>query len=113
VELDSSDVSFNAELVAHPDPDYEPGEALFIRGDVNGDGEVDISDPVAALLHLFRGQAIGCEDALDFDDSGALNISDVIYGLDFLFRGGEPIPAPYPARGEDASADVLGCETVG
>jgi hypothetical protein len=63
--------------------------SLFIRGDLNGDATLDISDPIATLLHLFGGgPAPDCRDAGDANDDGALDIADALYALDFLFRGG-------------------------
>ena len=35
--------------------------AVFVRGDSNGDGKVDISDAIYLLSYLFRGgPAVGC-----------------------------------------------------
>ena len=82
----------------------------FIRGDVATDGTVNISDAVKSLLVLFAGETTDCEDALDADDNGALQITDPIYVLDYLFRGGLPIAAPYPSAGADPTEDTLGCE---
>jgi len=87
-----------------------PPEAEFLRGDANGDGTVDISDPVAALGFLFAGGRLGCLDAADDDGSGEIDITDPIYSLGFSFLGGPPPPAPFPACGEDPRADPLGCE---
>ena len=82
----------------------------FVRGDANRDGTVDLSDSIRTLLYLFRGVAITCEDAADADDNEALEITDAIYGLDFLFRGGPFPPAPFPQAGYDPAGDGLGCE---
>jgi hypothetical protein len=82
----------------------------FYRGDANLDGFLDVSDAVRILLHLFGGVRSTCEDALDVDDSGALNTTDPIVLLEHLFKGGEePLP-PTAAPGTDPSADALGCE---
>jgi hypothetical protein len=91
---------------------YTGGAATFIRGNVNTDTSVNISDPVAILNDLFLGQRAPavCRDALDSDDSGRLDITDAVYILNFLFQGGTPIPAPYPNPGTDPTADALpGC----
>jgi hypothetical protein len=83
----------------------------FSRGDANGDGGVDISDPVAVLRYLFAGgQPPACLDAADADDSGTVDVTDPVYVLRFLFRGGPAMPPPYPDPGEDASPDDLDCE---
>ncbi len=92
-----TDVSVSAELGVQ-----------FVRGDVNGDGSVDVSDPVVSLAFLFSQGPLGCESAADTNDDGLLDISDPIFGLAFLFGGGLPIPAP-TACGEDPTPDSLTC----
>ncbi len=85
---------------------------LFVRGDTNLDGRVDISDPILTLGVLFLGDASpGCDDAMDGDDSGIVDLSDSVYVLNFLFQGGAPIPAPFPDCGIDLTADAIGCDT--
>jgi hypothetical protein len=86
----------------------------FIRGDANGDGEVDISDPVRVLTVLFLGGAeISCPDAADSADEGAVTISSAVRILDFLFQGSAAPPPPFPACGPDPSPDELdGCEAT-
>ena len=87
----------------------------FIRGDVNDDNDVNISDPIRALNYLFAGgDAPPCFDAADANNDSELNITDPIYELNFLFGGGDPIPSPYPDCGPDVGPDdTLGCESVG
>ncbi|MBN1444032.1 MAG: right-handed parallel beta-helix repeat-containing protein, partial [Planctomycetes bacterium] len=93
---------------------YEYCEGLssrFRRGDVNSDGELDISDPVALLLYLYAaGSAPLCLDAADADDEGDVAITDAISLLGFLFRGGEAPPDPLAGCGFDPTDDDgLGC----
>ncbi len=46
--------------------------ADYMRGDVNSDGELSISDPYALLAMLFSGLGVpDCRDAWDFDADGA------------------------------------------
>lgn len=89
-----------------------PSGARFRRGDATGDGEVNITDPIATLSFLFTGGApLGCEDAGDANDDGRLDISDAVTTLNYLFLGGASIPAPGPsACGEDPSDDDLTCD---
>jgi DNA-binding beta-propeller fold protein YncE len=88
---------------------YEKG-SLFVRGDANLDGVIDISDAVGVLAYLFLGGAPPpCADAFDADDDGNLSITDPIFLLNFLFQGGASIPPPFPEPGLDATADRLGC----
>ncbi|MBI4603485.1 MAG: hypothetical protein HY721_16155 [Planctomycetes bacterium] len=87
-----------------------PPRRTFLRGDANGDGKVDVSDPVYILAWLFLGgPAPACEDAADADDGGQVNITDAIHALGFLFLGGQPPPPPHPAPGLDPTWDGLGC----
>ena len=83
---------------------------LFIRGDANADGVVDISDAQATLGYLFLGTvAPFCLDAADANDDGMLNVADPVRTLDWLFRGGAPIPAPSGRPGIDRTEDGLSC----
>jgi len=88
---------------------YGPG-AGFVRGDINADGRMDISDAVRTLGYLFAGDpAPDCLAAADANDSGRVDISDPVSILDYLFQGGEAPPAPHPDCGVDPTADALGC----
>lgn len=77
-------------------------ELWFVRGRVNGDEVVNISDAITLLDHLFSG-ADGPDplEAGDLNDDEAVDISDPIYLLEVLFRGGREIPLPYPELGPD------------
>jgi hypothetical protein len=91
----------------------------FIRGDVNRDGQVTLSD--ASYLFDFRflgGPAPGCMDAADCDDNGAFDtvgIVDTQRLLSWLFRGpiAPSLPAPFPKPGVDPTADGLNCALPG
>jgi len=82
----------------------------FVRGDANGEGVVDVSDPVAVLLHLFAGRSVACPDAADFDDDGRLDVTDGVAGLQYLFARSAPPAAPFPECGADPTDDDLTCE---
>jgi len=83
----------------------------FVRGDANADGGTDIADAVYALLALFTSRvAPTCDDAVDTDDSGVIDVSDPIYFLQWQFRGGNSPPAPGRECGVDPTDDGLGCE---
>ena len=85
-------------------------ESTFVRGEVNGDAEVDLSDGVRLLNFLFSvGQALECSDAGDTNDDGDLDLSDAIHLLSFLFLGGNEPPSPYPTCGIDPTPDPLNC----
>jgi len=83
---------------------------VFLRGDSNADGTVNISDALATLSYLFiGGDTVRCLDALDADDDGSIVITDAIFVLEFLFQGAEGIPEPYPAPGLDPTSDPFDC----
>jgi hypothetical protein len=84
--------------------------SVFTRGDANGDGRVDISDPVRILFFLFLGSGTECADALDADDSEAVDVTDAVRVLDYLFRDGPAPAAPFPSAGTDPGGTALGCE---
>jgi hypothetical protein len=82
----------------------------FTRGDANGDGVVDVSDPIRILGWLYLGAAPpSCESAADTNDDGRLDLSDAVYALSFKFLGGEEPPAPFPSCGKEATVDGLTC----
>ena len=82
----------------------------FKRGDSNGDGSVDISDPIFTLLYLFANRTQPkCLDALDANDDGSIDISDPQYLLNFLFKAGPAPRPPYPTLGNDPTPDTLTC----
>ncbi len=81
----------------------------FVRGDVNLDEVVDLSDVVRLLGHLFRGLPAPCPDAGDADNDESLAVTDAIFLLEFLFRRGVPPPSPHPDQGDDDGEGPLGC----
>jgi len=80
----------------------------FQRGDVNLDGNRDISDPVSILSMLFGGMLVGCDDAADANDDGSLNIADAVASLSSLFGGSGNLPEPVNC-GSDPTDDLLDC----
>ncbi len=79
----------------------------FIRGDVDRNSKLEVTDAVAILNFLFLGDpaTLECEDAADVDDTGAVEVTDGIYLLRFLFAGGASPVAPFPEHGFDLTAD--------
>ena len=60
----------------------------FISGDSNGDGRLDVADPIYLLGNLFReGPAFPCEDAADANGDGAIDLSDATFAVRYLFLG--------------------------
>ncbi len=90
-------------IVAHPDPQDDPTPPAGTKvkpGDVNLDGGVDISDPVADLNFQFAGIALdpclidgisisaGGLPLVDFNGDGGHDISDPVASLNWQFAGG-------------------------
>ncbi|MEM7232975.1 MAG: FG-GAP-like repeat-containing protein, partial [Planctomycetota bacterium] len=83
----------------------------FRRGDANSDEEVNISDAVDILTHLFViRQDFSCSKSADVNDDGNINISDSIGLLGYLFLGSSAPPAPFPDCGLEETQDRLWCE---
>jgi len=83
----------------------------FRRGDGDGNGAIQISDPIRTLSYLFlAGEPPPCSDAADSDDSGDLDITDAIYILSFQFLGGPAPKSPFPGCGIDEWMDALDCK---
>jgi len=87
--------------------------APFIRGDVNGDGAIDIGDAVEILAYLFARGDVSCPDAADVDDDGRLLLGDPLRILHHVFGRGSPPPGPYPGPGLDPTPDALGSCRLG
>jgi hypothetical protein len=103
----------------------KPPPPLFLRGDCNTDGTLDIADAIELLGYLFLGchRCPACLAACDMNGDAcepgtrpelALGIADPIYLLSYLFLGGPGPPAPFPYCGTNpCSRDEpgrLGCE---
>ena len=87
-------------------------ERKFIRGDVNGDGDVNIADAISVLEYLFAGgEPPPCPDAADVNDDGIINIADPVALLSALFVGDFEISPPFPEPGVDPTEDSLGCHS--
>lgn len=84
---------------------------IFRRGDVDGSGALDITDPIANLGFQFLGTFDPiCRDAHDFNDDGLIDISDPIGNLTHQFLGSAPPASPgKEACGPDPTADGLDC----
>jgi hypothetical protein len=86
----------------------------FRRGDVDGSGKLDLTDPILLLEHLFMGRdPPPCQDAADADESGKLDLTDAIYSLEFQFMGGKAprFPGPYRCAWSSDVEYSLGCES--
>ena len=85
-------------------------ERPFVRGDINDDGLIDISDAVLILQWLFLGlHNPECQKAGDTNDSGQVLLDDILLILQYQFWGGIALPAPFPEMGFDSTPDDLFC----
>lgn len=85
--------------------------APFVRGDVNSDGQVSISDLMALVRYVvINGESISCLDSADIDDDGRVTIGDPILLISALFDPQTPaaLPMPFPDPGMDPTDDLLG-----
>ena len=105
--LKTSRVAYLWVLLAFFCPDLQAID--FIRGDSNGDGEVNISDAQHCLQWLFlAGSEPECLAAADTNDDEGIDITDPIRTLEFLFLAGEEPPPPFLQPGSDPTPG-LGC----
>jgi hypothetical protein len=80
----------------------EACDDLFVRGDANDDGAVDLADGVFILNYLFLDDtAPVCIDAADTNDDEKIELTDAVYLFTFLFQGGLEIPGPFLEAGYD------------
>ena len=90
-------------------PATPPFPRLFVRGDFDSNGQVNLTDAVATLHFLFQsGSPPACLDAADVTDSGNIGISSIVAILNFLFKAGPAPAVPYPNPGLDPTEDALG-----
>lgn len=87
----------------------QAGEAAFVRGDANADGQLTLSDVFAVLRNNLLGDRVRCQDAADVDDDGGLDQIDGLYLVRALFFRDSLIPAPFPEPGPDPTGDSLDC----
>ncbi len=82
----------------------------FRRGDVDGDGGWNITDPIRLIYWEFLGGSpLRCLDAADANDDGQLDLSDPVLLLGYLFLGGRAPADPYLDCGSDPTPDLLSC----
>ena len=81
----------------------------FRRGDVGGDGRLDVTDALQLLRFLFRRNTeISCRKAADINDDGRVNVVDAVGLARHLFA--EPLTrALLSDCGLDRTPDSLSC----
>jgi len=98
-----------------PSRDATAANLNFRRGDVDGNGKLEMADAVRTFGFLFLGNptSLGCMDAADTNDSGKVDLSDGVATLNFMFTGGAAPPSPGHINcGPDTTAvpDTLTCD---
>lgn len=64
---------------------------VALRGDANGDGEINVGDIVYLVNFLYRnGDPPVPMQAADANCDGIVNIGDVVYLVNYLYKGGDP-----------------------
>ena len=82
----------------------------FLRGDVNGDGKIDVTDMFNLSQYINEGALLGCADGADVNDDGQVDISDFVYWTGWFMRGGDEPKAPgTKIAGIDPTADNITC----
>ena len=62
-----------------------------VRGDVNGDGAINVGDVIHLVNFLYRDGPLPVPEwAGDFDCDGATNVGDVVQLVNYLYRDGPP-----------------------
>jgi hypothetical protein len=92
---------------------------FFRRGDCNNNGLTAgyFGDIVFLLCYLFGGCPCSsppcyqpaCEAACDANDDGAVELSDAVYLVNWMFLDGPAPPQPYPDCGPDPTEPSLSC----
>lgn len=93
--------------------------APFIRGDVNQNGKLQVTDALVIFDYLFGGKTLAagaasrdnCLVVFNVDGQSSapeietdINLTDALFLLQYVFQGGPAPPAPFPACGQPAGA---------
>jgi hypothetical protein len=86
------------------------GQCEFIRGDITGEGTVDLNDGVRIIAYLFNfpeENTPSCYDVVDVNDNGIVEVSDYTYLATWFMDGGPAPKAPFPNPGVDPTPDTV------
>jgi hypothetical protein len=89
------------------------GDPEFLRGDVNADGRVSMSDGMMMAIYIFiEPESTFCRDAADLNDDGYLDLFDSVTLFSQVSGLSAPsLPGPFPEPGNDLTPDdALDCE---
>jgi len=83
---------------------------LFVRGDVDGNGNIDVSDARAIFALIDEKRRIECMESADVDGNGIIDRKDGIRLMNFVMTGQKPPPSPWPDCGPTPQpGGLLGC----
>jgi hypothetical protein len=75
----------------------------FKRGEITGDGLVNLGDIVFLIAYVFKSGPAPCPlEAGDVNCDGVVNLGDIVYLIAYVFRGGPP-----PCPGKDGSGILV------
>ena len=80
-----------------------------MRGDANGDGLLNIADPVTIIMYFVGAGNLNCRDAANANNDSSIDVPDAAYLLHYTLSGGPAPPQPFPGCGADTDAS-LGCK---
>jgi len=84
--------------------------SLFVRGDSDQNGTLELSDIVFTLAFLYLGgESSPCPDAADANDDGFIDIADPVATINSLFLGAGLLPRPNATPEADPTPDLLEC----
>jgi len=92
--------------------DVTPGNAPFSRGDADGDGKLNVVDAVLIIQNALGNlpKRFDCDDMLDTNDDGTVDVADGIPPLTYVFQRGPALPDPFRTCAVEAGDDDgLGC----
>ncbi len=66
--------------------------ASFVnRGEVTGDGVIDLGDLLYLINYLYKGGTAPCPmEAGDVNCDGVIDLGDILYVISYLYKGGPP-----------------------
>ncbi len=62
---------------------------ILLIGDANNDLNADAADSITVLTYLYGGGSYNCYQVADLNGDETVDLGDVVYGLYFLFLGGD------------------------